>query len=996
MTYKFKDFVANKNQQEAIMHSLAPLMILASAGTGKTATILHRIVYMVTQKNIDPSSILIITYTEKAAQELKDRIKKLIDIDNNSMNVTTFHGLCLKIVKEFGQKKGDYALIKNEELAYQILEKFDDLGPFKSREFKKNPLQAITQSFLPFFDRLHDELLTLDRLPNGQLIYDEEDKNYQLEDLIRSYPIVQDIKKSANRLDYGDMILSAHQLLSSNENILSKVQNKYQHLIIDEFQDNNHSLNAISALIAKKTNSITVVGDEDQVIYSFRGASIYNIQHFRSNYGNHKNFKEITLSKNYRSNQQIIDLANASISNNSERTEKKLYSNLSSSAKRPILAIGDKPQQNQYIVDEIKRLIANGYHYHQIAILCRTHNQSIEAENHLKMWGIPVEMKIPYFFELNIVKELISWCLVTGGGPNQDVAFFKLLEQNAGLDTASDFFNGFSKKDSSSRLEIALNKDDLKSKKFKSLCDSIRFLQNYNHPRNFKFARSAEETFNKILEKTGILYSHSKRYSFYDKVSLLNAAHFSKMIQDYVSSNSKKNSLKHFNSYIDSLMTISKDRAKYPDQINKSFGVTIDTIHGSKGKEYPIVFIPYNRSGSFPLNFTSKKILNRPPQEWMRYLLNTNLNEKEFHLEEERRLFYVAITRSKEKLYLLSPAKAMSRMVKELPEYLMERIKIKENSNQKEIPFSGLHLEYNQILQESVASNDFSLARAAINSIERLNSIKKGLSVKWGSNEWEIELKKKLTNVQKHETKLDQINLSASAIDQYEQCPLKYRFSSIDRIPQSSGKPALTFGNIMHRVLQRFHSPAEDYLEKDLLQLLDEEWDNSGFFYKEQENEFKIQGKEILSRYFVQNADKNDTIIAREEKFSFMINNITVNGVIDRIDNTIEGQHVIDYKTNNTPSSAKSSMQLAIYSMFLNSSGEMNQNGQPVKASLYFLRLTKDPMRSHIFSKEELEIKKSSIIEVANNITNNNFEPKKGKHCDWCDYKNYICPEWQK
>ena len=127
----------------------------------------------------------------------------------------------------------------------------------------------------------------------------------------------------------------------------------------------------------------------------------------------------------------------------------------------------------------------------------------------------------------------------------------------------------------------------------------------------------------------------------------------------------------------------------------------------------------------------------------------------------------------------------------------------------------------------------------------------------------------------------------------------------------------------MHRVLQRFHSPDKDYLEKDLLQLLDEEWDSSGFFYKEQENEFKIQGEEILSRYFLQNTDHNDSIIAREEKFSFMIDNIIINGVIDRIDNTIEGHHVIDYKTNNTPSSAKSSMQLAIYSMFLNSSGEL-------------------------------------------------------------------------
>ena len=189
-------------------------------------------------------------------------------------------------------------------------------------------------------------------------------------------------------------------------------------------------------------------------------------------------------------------------------------------------------------------------------------------------------MKIPYFFEMNIIRELVSWCLVAGGGSNQDIAFFKLLEQYAGLNIASNFFNEFSKKDSSSRLEIALNTDDLGSKKFKSLCDSIRFLQNYNYPKNFKYPRSAEETFNKILEKTGILYSYNKRYSLDDKVALLNAAQFNKMIQDYVYSNSKKNSLKHFNSYIDSLMTISKDRAKYPEQLNKSFGVTIDTIHG--------------------------------------------------------------------------------------------------------------------------------------------------------------------------------------------------------------------------------------------------------------------------------------------------------------------------------------------------------------------------------------------------------------------------------
>ena len=340
MLYKRGTFTANASQSAAITHKLAPLMIIAGAGTGKTTTLLHRIYYLIEHYNLNPENVLTITYTEKAADELKTRIVNNIGDVANAMTISTFHAFCNAIVKE-SQPPTNFAPILMDEgdAIYLFLKNFDKLGSFESRSFVVDPLKSITQSFIPFINRLRDELIDPAKQVNPDIDDDIFTKETvaQLSDLKRIYPLFQKWKKEQNFVDFGDMILDCYNLLKSNESILKQVQNQYKYLIIDEFQDNNFALNEIVNRIFGSSGQLTVVGDEDQVVYSFRGASKYNISAFRNKFKNHNNYAEITLNENFRSVQQILDVANNSISNAINREQKQLTARDNKSGEKPHL-----------------------------------------------------------------------------------------------------------------------------------------------------------------------------------------------------------------------------------------------------------------------------------------------------------------------------------------------------------------------------------------------------------------------------------------------------------------------------------------------------------------------------------------------------------------------------------------------------------------------------------------------------------------------------------
>ena len=990
MAIQKKTLSPNNKQRSAIEHPPGPLMILAGAGTGKTFTLENRIIHLIDNYEIDPKHILAITYTDKAAQELKHRVIAKVGPNARTMAVNTFHALCFKILKEHDD--GILQLLDESEAIHMFLERFDELRPFESDEFPLNPHRAVTESFMPFFNRMRDELID----PSKMKIPDPSEDGpitsevaRQLQDLKRIFPVFQSWKKDINVVDYGDMILSAYQLLSTDASMLEHVRDMHRHIIIDEFQDNNFALNEIINLITGDRKFITVVGDDDQVIYSFRGANNYNIQAFEDRYSDHDNYRSIALEDNYRSNQAILDLANESIKNNPERMEKRLRSAIDLPHQKPLRFWGEKDQQINFLIQEIHHLRSQGTNFNEMAILCRTHGQASSMINAVSHAGIPI---IPHYmglFNCSGVRDIIAWCQIISGGSFQDSAIYRITEQICGYEITHEIFSRFNKRDPTPRYDLIMN-DNAIRKKYLDLDETLSSLQKF---RSMAHKRSTGQMVWEIAEHLGILRSHAKRYSMDDHYQLLNVGNFLKRAQDFTRRNKKDDNIRAFNIYLEAIMRSGGLPHLRPDSYRSHNGVIINTVHGVKGAEFPIVFLPFLRSASFPLNFRTSSRINRPPDEWLGYTQNTDLTPKEHHTCEERRLFYVAITRAQKRLYLLTPEKATSPFIKELPDTLMEDHEMSISDTDIN-SHSDLKVKYEKNLQKALAReaydqvNEHGLALKAIHDHER------GLQIELGESKWEQELKMDLKGEFQPQIP-ERINLSASAIETYENCPLKFRLGRIDGIPQTAKKPELIFGNIMHRVLQRFHEQGKDLTLDRILRLLDEEWIEDEFDYTVREEKFKEQGIELLTRYQSKVTLDPPNVLRTEEQFTFDIGPITIRGAIDRIDKTQEGVTILDYKTSKTPSSAKSNLQLAIYSMYLEQLDDKDIGGLPASASLYFLRDDEKPVREHSFTSDQIGDTKEKILDVAADIRKREFKAKTGRHCDWCDYKNLVCPAWE-
>lgn len=987
MIYKRGTFTANKSQSIAITHQLAPLMIIAGAGTGKTTTLLHRIYYLIEHFKLKPENILTITYTEKAAEELKLRIVNTIGDTAKTMTISTFHAFCYNIVKEHQNSRNSAPILMEDgDAIYLFLQKFDELGPFESRLFVTDPVKSITKSFIPFINRLRDELIDPSTKPNP-LIDDDvtEETIAQLNDLKRIYPLYQQWKKGQNFVDFGDMILKCYELLQSDEKVSKIVQDHYKYIIIDEFQDNNYALNKVVGQIVGKSGQLTVVGDEDQVVYSFRGASKYNISSFRERYKHHNGYSEISLEENFRSTQQILDVANNSISNTKDREPKHLIAFGNKSGSKPSLIQSNNNFHAQIITELIKEL-SDYYEYQDIAVLCRTKKHVKTISDYLTHNKIPTRTYLINYFEIPEIKDLLAWSNVIAETEYQDAGLFRLISRSTDENTANYLFSQFSKRDYTPRFDSLRNISDLD---ISNLFDKIIQLRILNKKKN------TSEMIWEICLQSNILRPLVNNYEWQDQLGILNIGQFIKRSIDFTARHKDNNSLRSFTNYMTVLQKANGIQPIYPTDKFISQSVLVNTIHGVKGSEFPIVFIPYNRSASFPLNFKISELTDFPPLKWLSYYNDKQLSLKELHIEEERRLFYVGITRAKELLYLLTTNKAISVFIKELNKDLLKVIDMENNNISESLKsYSSLRNKYEKRLLNTLNQNQFSISKEILSAIERIDQIEKGEKVDWSNADWEVELKSQMQEPLQSKIP-EKLNLSASSIETYEQCPLKYRLSNIDKIPQVSSKPQLTFGNIIHKVLEQFHRTKSEQTKERLLKLLDDNWESLGFDYETQEDDFKRQGIEILTDYYDYLTRYPVNVIEREFQFSFEIEDIIINGKIDRIDKGETGFNVIDYKTSKNTTKAEKSIQLAIYSMFLQQEKQLEFHGIPESAALYFLRKTEEPLKTHKFTSIELIELRNKILEVGKNIRNQNFEPCKGWHCDWCDYKNLLCPLWE-
>ncbi len=987
MIYKRGTFIANASQSAAITHKLAPLMIIAGAGTGKTTTLLHRIYHLIEHYKLYPENILTITYTEKAAEELKTRIVNDIGDTAKTMTISTFHAFCYNIVKENQYPfKSAPILMENGDAIYLFLQNFDELDPFESRQFAIDPIKSITKSFIPFINRIRDELFNPAQKDNPEI--DDEfitiETIAQLNDLKRIYPLFQNWKKEQNFVDFGDMILNCYDLLKTNKSVLNQIQNQYKYIIIDEIQDNNFALNEVIGQIVGSNGQITVVGDEDQVIYSFRGASMQNVTAFRNKYKNHDNYLEISLEENFRSTQEILNVANNSISNTKNREHRQLISYDNKSGEKPHLFQSEN-QFHSMLISNLINELSNKYDFQDMVVLCRTKSQVKSISSHLSQKNIPTRTYLINYFEIPEIKDLLAWCNLIAETQYQDSGLYRILSTFTDEMTANNLFNRYSKRDYTPRFELIQYIENNKIRKFVDLVIKLREL---NHKKN------ASEMVWEICVLSKVLRLLLNGYEWKDQLALLNLGQFINRSIGFSARHKKSNTLKSFVYYMNVLQESNGIQTIYPIEKHTSQTILVNTIHGVKGGEYPVVFMPYNRSASFPLNFKKSKLIEHPPDEWLSYSTENQLSLKEQHIEEERRLFYVGITRAKDLLYLFAPNKATSIFIKELNKDLLKVSSMEINTIKKEKKtYSILRNNYEKRLANALNQNQFSLAKDFLNAIERIDQIEKGKTIILGNSDWEIELKSFLKKPLEVETP-KQLKLSASSIETYEQCPLKYRLSNIDKIPQVSSKPQLTFGNIIHRVLEQFHQPNCKQTQERILKLLDANWESIGFDYETQEVDFKRQGVELLTKYYNYLTKYPVNVIEREFQFSFEIEDIIINGKIDRIDRNEKGYNVIDYKTSKKATKANNNIQLAIYSMYLQQEKQLEFAGIPESTALYFLR-EEEPIRTHKDSVTELKEMRNKILEVGENIRNNKFAPCKGYNCEWCDYKNLLCPEWE-
>ena len=484
-----------------------------------------------------------------------------------------------------------------------------------------------------------------------------------------------------------------------------------------------------------------------------------------------------------------------------------------------------------------------------------------------------------------------------------------------------------------------------------------------------------------VLKHSNQIKDIRNKYRYAQRLNLTNAGEILNLAEQFVNKDTHA-SLLDWLQFMEIMSMYSNKKAEQPELKNENVAVNIMTIHQSKGLQFPIVIIPFLYSGSFPSRLKRHSTIDRLPNSWMAWDQNTNTSFREIHEQEERRVFYVGITRAEKQLYLFGPTKRQSIFTKELEKLNHQPMEIKamNMSQEKTISLSKKRQKLLADMNREIAVNQMDNARQILEEIEKSHT-------------------EDQKDTQEQKQALYALHLSSTKIDTYNSCPLKYRLKYIDKLPERKTRATGEFGSIMHGILEEFHGLNNQKQTKEtLFELLEKYWREDSFEYRQRGEEFKKQGKEILSDYFSFIKENPPAVIGCEKSFSYTMAdiNVTISGKIDRIDNEDGLLNIIDYKTSRKKEKAEKNLQMALYTEAILNNSVSDIKGAPGKASLHFLRHGDDPLSSHSFSNEELDKSREKIRDVADGIRSGSFETKKGEFtCKYCDYKDFLCPAWE-
>jgi len=967
----------NEEQKKAVTYGNGPVLIIAGPGTGKTTVITQRITWLILEGKVKPEEILAMTFTDKAAEEMEERLDKILPYSYLDLSILTFHSFCEKVLRDWSLDIGlspNFKLLNSSQQAFLICQ---NLSRFNLDYYKPlgNPYKFI-RSLVSHFSRAKDEMVSpeeyLEYALNLKLDEDSSQgaeilktEKARLKEIAEAYDTYQKLLFETEALDFGDLILFTIKLFKKRPQILKKYQDRFKYVLVDEFQDTNWAQYELLKLLTSGDLNLMVVADPKQAIYRWRGASYSNIYQIK------KDFPEteiIFLKKNYRSGQAILNLVHQFISQNYDETV-GLDEELKRIFAEDLIAVRESNSEIEFfqadtlefetrrVAEKILELKEKNpeLSFNDFAILVRTNAQAEPFCQMLARAEIPFQFLAKSgLFNKPIVLDIIAYLKLLDSY-HESNAFYRILnspllsEKLKNEELANLVY--LAKKRGFPLYEAAKNASlvpGLSREGIKNLMSLISLIEKHT-----ELAKTKPVSF--------IVYSFLKESGYFDilkrrgesdlkgveEISWLNQ--FLKKINDFETT-SKDKSVHSFLQLIDIIFEVGENESLGLDEQLGPEAVKVLTVHGAKGLEFAYVFMVDLVEHKFP------SINRAEPISLPDSLIKEIIPKGDVHLQEERRLFYVAMTRSRDGLFFLAAQDYGGKRKKKVSPFLYELGLVRTPSKTKNI------LGSLEILEPPV-KNKFSVQG------------------KYNLPAW----------------------FSYSQFEAYRKCPLQYKLGFILRLPRE-GNPSLSFGRTIHdtffqylkenleknkigqnSLFKKTSGQKEDVSLKRLEEIYKKCWLDEWYKDAEQKEEFRKLGKEMLKNFYDDCVKTKPRVKELEFPFNFKLGDYLIKGKIDRIDETLDGLEFLDYKTGRPKKEAiEDKRQLIIYQM----AGETLFREKIACLSYYYPGTGEK--QSFLASKEDLERVKEDFLKVIEEIKKENFAPRPSEMCKYCDFKD-IC-----
>jgi len=892
----------NERQRAAVTHGPGPLLILAGVGTGKTTVITRRIAWLISEKHAKPEEILALTFTEKAAAEMEERVDRLVPYGYVDAQIGTFHAFCDRLLRENAVLLGlrpDYRILTEAEQALFLKDHLFEL-PLKRFRPLGNPLHNL-RALLSLFSRAKDEdaspedykayaeSLAKGPSPDGDAARVFADLLLDQTELAETYAAYDRLLHERGFVDFGDLIALALRLLREHPVALERYRKRFRYILVDEFQDTNYAQFELVKLLASHRN-VTACGDDDQSIYKFRGAAISNILGFQDAY---PEGRVIVLDENYRSTQAILDSAYRLIQNNNpDRLEvrsgisKRLRS--ASGAGRPPhqLHFETIDEETDFVAETIAgRRRDEGRPYADFAILVRGNAQATPFLAALNLLHVPWRFSGSRgLYDQEEIRAALAFLRVLADPYDNMSLHYLASSMLYGIDPEPlARATALAGRRNKSLLELIRSMraglepfdiDEENAQRVGRLVDDLTAMITLSTKE-----RTGEVLFQFLTTQTGTIERFSNSSEPQDALRVQNLARLFSLVQRFAEV-ARYDRVPWFIDYLDALIDAG-DNPPVGDATWDTDAVSVLTIHQAKGLEFPVVFLVGLVSGRFPSAERSD------PLPLPEALVKDLPSGPDVHKQEERRLFYVGMTRAKEDLYLTSAEQHGGKRPRKPSLFVSE----------------ALDLDASQLVPQP---------REPLTPILRHERAHRGETAAAGSAESTLR-----------DRDAEAVILSYRQIDDYLSCPLKYRYVHVLHVPVRPHH-ALVYGSAIHQAI-RFYNlqrhAGRDASIEELHAIFRSHWVAEGFLTREHEELRLQEGLEALRRFHAFEASERSVPTHVERRFSIAVGSVRLVGIFDRIDMDGEEGRIIDYKTSapltqeEADSRAADSLQLSLYAL---------------------------------------------------------------------------------